>query len=246
MFFGSTCSGCDRPGPVICAACAAQLRRPAPFPPPPGLTTCVALLVYTSVARHLVVDVKYRNARLLVARLAAGLAAVVAAPPGPDGASAPRVDVITWAPTSGTRRRLRGYDQAELLAAAVARNLGLPCRPLLTRITGPPQTGRARDERHAGPGFRAAPCREWRVLVVDDVVTTGATLTSAATALRASGAVDVHGAVAARTPLASEGHPTQREFTMSAQRTLKTQDREVLHRRCVHTSSGHSPNQDRR
>jgi predicted amidophosphoribosyltransferase len=216
MFFGSTCSGCEAPGPVICATCAARLQRPAPFPPPRGLTTCVALLVYVGVARRLIVDVKYRNARPLVARLAAGLTSVAIVAPAPHSADPCSIDLVTWAPTSAQRRRARGYDQAELLAAAVARRLGVPCRSLLTRRCGPAQTGQARGARRTGPTFRAAPCRGQRVLVVDDVMTTGATLVSAASALRASGAVDIHAAVVARTPLATERPATEEKFTMSA------------------------------
>ena len=87
------------------------------------------------------------------------------------------VDLVTWAPTSSARIAERGFDQAELLARAVARELGVPCRRLLYRAHGGPQAGRGRAARLLGPSFRArAPRRGLRVLLVDDVVTTGGTL----------------------------------------------------------------------
>lgn len=103
------------------------------------------------------------------------------------------IDVVTWAPTSNRRRRHRGYDQAELLARAVARNIRRPCRRLLIRTTSTSQTGRSRWERMVdAPEFEARPMRRpLRVLVIDDVVTTGSTLRSAEAALRRAGSRSV-------------------------------------------------------
>ncbi len=100
-----------------------------------------------------------------------------------------RIDVVTWAPTSAARRRHRGYDQAELLARFVARELKRPCRRLLVRRSRGSQTGRSRYERVSdGPRFEAKPSRRGLgVLVVDDVVTTGSTLRAAETALSKAG-----------------------------------------------------------
>jgi len=113
------------------------------------------------------------------------------------------VDVVTWAPTSDRRRRNRGYDQAELLARCVARQLRVPSRRLLHRIGGKSQTGRNRLDRLVdGPRFRARPVRvPLRVLVVDDVVTTGSTLRSAGRALLAAGHRDVTLVALGSTPL---------------------------------------------
>jgi predicted amidophosphoribosyltransferase len=151
---------------------------------------CAALLEYDGAGRELVARLKYRNARSSLPFLARGMAAV----------SPPDVEVVTWAPTTPARRRARGFDQARLLARAVARELGLPCRPLLRRQPGPAQTGRDAMARRGGPAFAARPgLRNLKVLLVDDVVTTGATVAAAGRALRAAGAGAVHVVAAART-----------------------------------------------
>jgi len=140
-----------------------------------------------------VLAMKYGNAKPVVRSLASAMA---------RRARRHEVDVVTWAPTSVGRRRRRGYDQAELLARAVAWRLGVPCRRLLTRVEdgSDPQTGRTRQERLVGPSFVARRRVRGAVLLVDDVVTTGATLRSAEAALRAGGATAVHCIAAAATP----------------------------------------------
>ena len=106
---------------------------------------------------------------------------------------------ITWAPTTKMHRRRRGFDQAELLAAAIARELKLGLSRKLIRLDNSPQTGKGRVLRRVGPKVRALQPVEGLVIVVDDVVTTGSTLTAAAYALRDAGASEIWGAVAART-----------------------------------------------
>jgi len=162
-----------------------------PVPTPPGVDWCRALLAYDGAARQVVTELKYRNARASAAWLARGMAALV--PAGP-------LDVVTWAPTTEQRWRSRGFDQAELLARRVAACLGLPCRALLVRVGGPPQTGRTLLERRNGPQFLARrSIHGAAVLAVDDVVTTGATFAAAGRALRSAGAASV-GALASAHP----------------------------------------------
>lgn len=194
MLFQTRCAGCDVPGAAVCTTCRFALLGPRPQPSGHGVHAAVP---FTGRARKVVLGLKYRNRRQ-VARHLAGLVvnAIVASGDHRD------LDVVTWAPTSDARRRSRGFDQGELVARHVARQLGVPCRRLLVR-SGPAatQTGRSRVERLHGPEFVARPGLDGRrVIVVDDVVTTGATLRAAAAALRHSGVVEPRLYAIASTP----------------------------------------------
>ncbi len=189
------CPGCGALGDAPCAACVAGLSLAGPGPVPTGLDACRSLLTYDGVGRSLVTHLKYRRDRAALGWLAAGMAALVAPPAG---------TIVTWAPTTAARRRQRGFDQAELLGRAVARLWGVPCHSLLSRRAGPPQTGRSLADRRAGPlllaraGSRLAAAAP--VVIVDDVLTTGSTLTAAAQALQVVDVGWIAGLTAARTP----------------------------------------------
>ncbi len=114
-------------------------------------------------------------------------------------------EVVVPVPLHWWRRWLRGYNQSEALAGALAARLGLPCRPgWLRRIRATPQQSRqtpAVRRVNVRGAFRARPrpaLRQKTVLLVDDVLTTGTTASEAARALRAAGAGRVVVAVLAR------------------------------------------------
>src|SRR3954471_8250084 len=142
MLLPRTCPLCHRPGPAPCDECADALDPAPNLPPPPGVDCCRAVLAYEGFGRELVARLKYRNARTTLRWLALQMAALF----DPHA-----VDLVTWVPTTAARRRERGFDQGQLLAKRVARSLPRPCRPMLVRAHGPPQTGRTGTERLAGP-----------------------------------------------------------------------------------------------
>lgn len=173
-----TCVGCGRGNDLLCRQCRSGLA------PPPntrirGVGRVDALFAYQGVGADLVRALKFRNARSLLTEVADGLAAVVEARFRDTAA-------VTWLPTSPSRRHERGFDQAELLARAVGRRLDRPVISVFRRLPGPPQTGRSWDERavnvaftvRAGAAGRAARATG-RLIVVDDVCTTGATMRAA-------------------------------------------------------------------
>jgi predicted amidophosphoribosyltransferase len=110
-------------------------------------------------------------------------------------------EVVTWVPLSRARLATRGYDQAGSLADAVGRRLDLPVRRLLRRTTdaGPQarRGGAARREAMRG-AFSPAGRPRGRVLLVDDVLTTGATAGACAQVLLRAGAAEVALLTAAR------------------------------------------------
>jgi ComF family protein len=170
---GARCRRCGLGTP--CVRCPA--RRAA-------FEAAWAPVAYAGPARELVTALKFRGglplADLMAAQIAAGLPRGFA-----DGAT------LVPVPLHPRRRRVRGYDQAELLAGALARRLGLPLGRPLRRVGAPTrQMGAGRRERreHGRIELQVRGRAPGLALLVDDVHTTGATLDACAAALRTAGA----------------------------------------------------------
>lgn len=149
---------------------------------PPGAVDSVrAPFLYRGPVARAVKGMKFSGWHALGPHFASAMAVV----------SDPIGDVVTWVPLSRRRMARRGFDQAEVLARVVAPLLGLPVRGLLTRARDLPAQARrgGRDRRTALAGaFTATGSSPGRVLLVDDVVTTGSTAAACAAVLRAAGA----------------------------------------------------------
>jgi ComF family protein len=216
LVFAPVCLGSEgliAPGDsarLVCRRCLACLRRP----PAPTCERCGAPRRMTGIsadtftcaecrewpdhlrfarsaalleppADRLVHQLKYRGWRALADPLAITMTRV----PWPLEAHEPAV--VTAVPTTARRERERGYNQAALLAAALARNTGRQHLALLRRVSGAAtQTSlqpAARAANVAGAFAPAAPAAGLHVILVDDVLTTGATAIECAAALAAAG-----------------------------------------------------------
>lgn len=195
LVYGGTCVGCGRPGRPLCPACE---PAPAPFeawpsPPPAGLARPVAAADYDAVARELVLGLKERRMLALAAPLSRLLAAAVAAH-DLDGPV-----VLVPAPSRPSSVRARALDSTYLIARGAARLLDgdvarlLRTRPGLVDNAGLDTAGRAANLAGSitcpSAGLRRLAARRThaRVVIVDDVITTGATAREAQRALEAVG-----------------------------------------------------------
>jgi predicted amidophosphoribosyltransferase len=167
--------------------------RPRAVGTVPAVDRVVAAWEYDGPPRDLVLALKLPG----LAPAAAPLAGAMAAESLRCGLVG---DVLTWVPARRRDIRRRGYDHARVLAEEVGRRLGLPARPLLRRARDrPDQTGLSADARRRNlrGAFVSIGCPD-RIILVDDLVTTGATATACARALRASGAAGVEVLAACR------------------------------------------------
>jgi ComF family protein len=188
------CAGCGEPGSWFCVACRDECE-PVTHE---GRLAIRAAGTHAGPLRAAVRRLKYGGEP----GLAQDLGALVALELARDLARGVMVDAIVPVPLHRSRARARGYDQAALLALAVAARVALPLRSALHRIReGRPQVELDRTARAAN--IRGAFVAEvgsltgLRVALVDDVTTTGATLLDAAAAARAAGARGVRAYVVA-------------------------------------------------
>jgi predicted amidophosphoribosyltransferase len=187
LFAPALCAACEgsmRTGDGLCERCRREVTWLPAEPVEVAGVEAWAPVAYLGPARALVGALKFRGATAV----ADSMAAMVAA-----GAPAPLLEGATLVPVPPhpARLRARGYDQAELLASALARRTGLPLLRALVR-TGEPvsQVGRGRGARFRSIAGSFVALRSVtaprRPLLVDDVITTGATLAACARALEAA------------------------------------------------------------
>lgn len=217
LAFPARCPGCGLEGAPICAHCEpaldARLEQPAGIPiglPSDWPATILQLewcAPFGGLVRRALHQLKYGGE----SRLAMPLGAAVARRWARAAAGG---DVMVPVPVHADRARRRGYDQAELIARAAAAELGLPCAPILeraratiaqfdldrpTRATNVQGAFRLRPDGRARrvPGGGSPLAGRW-VILVDDVVTTGATLSACASPLIVAGALGVSAVTVAR------------------------------------------------
>jgi len=183
----------EQPGP-FCQSCAGR--------PPPFFRT-VVLGAYAPPLDRIVRALKFNRQPALGQALAAALAPIVARELAacPAGLPSPQVVAV---PLSDTRLAERGYNQSQLIAKPLAQACGLALLPrALHRVrSGPPQSrlSPADREHNIEHAFQAVRRLHRPVLLVDDVMTTGATLAAASNALLEAGAPSVTCVIVARTP----------------------------------------------
>ena len=195
LLFPPKCPFCGRvlDAPGICDAC----RKALPWTEgadalrlgPDGFR-CAAPLWYRDLAREGLHRFKFRG----MSSAATPLGELIAECAAEHFAG--EFDTVTWVPVSSRRLRQRGYDQARLLAEEAARVLEVPALPLLSKTRDtPPQSGleEAGQRRANVLGVYRAPdaAAGLRVLLADDVVTTGSTLSECARTLLTAGAAEV-------------------------------------------------------
>lgn len=202
LVFPACCLCCGRPGAVWCARCQ-PASRPSPVDRP-NAPPVYAAGEYAEQLRTALIGYKERGRRQLAGPLAGYLADAVDCAIRATGA--PRAPVLVPVPSSRAAARSRGGDHVVRLARAVGRQLELPVLRAVT-LTGPvaDSAGLSAEQRRsnlAGRMFASSPdAARHRPILVDDIVTTGATLAEAARALAVAGWPPGAAAVVAATRL---------------------------------------------
>lgn len=206
LFFPTRCILCrDFLGggrPRICPQCAETLPATTDGGKSHGdfFSLCVSSVYYEKSVREALLRYKFQGARVYAPAFGTLLASTVYE--HLEG----KYDLLSYVPLDPLRRRRRGYDQTELLAQQAAAQLRRKCVPLLKKKRGvAPQSGTGSPERRraniAGAYRVIDPdaVAGKRILLIDDIVTTGATLSECAKTLLLAGAEDVCCATLART-----------------------------------------------
>ncbi len=180
-------------------------RVDSPSCPPSGtklpfIDSWIAIWNYEGFARSSILRFKFRNRRGY-AHAYGRLLALKLQQQYPEG-----FDLLTWVPTGTLRKLHRGYDQVELLAKAVGSELGMPPKKLLKKVrNNRPQSripGQAQRRANVLLAYKAISpdlLKDKRILLLDDIITTGATAGECARVLLTAGAKQVHCAAIART-----------------------------------------------
>ncbi len=192
------CQGvCDGEARAICQTCMAGFGATATGRSPAGIAV---LGRFEGPLRNAIHALKFKGASAVAVDLAALLAPIAGSAFEREFASR-RVGAVIAVPTSLHRARRRGYDQATLLASALATELGAPRSSRLVRVQrgSAVQTGAGATVRRSlvPAAFMVEGCPERRAIVIDDVVTSGATMRAAEALLNAAGVRTVPVAIAA-------------------------------------------------
>ena len=183
----------------LCRDCREQTKDyPEGKYKPQFLDSFVAVWYYEGKVRKSLLRYKFYNARSLAVNFGRLLAMKL------DREHPRNFDLITWVPVSSLRKLRRGYDQVELLAKEVGRELEIEPVPLLKKIRHNRSQSRISDAAARRANVQGVyrytgrvPIAGKRILLLDDVLTTGATAGEAARILRTAGAKEVHCAVIA-------------------------------------------------